>query len=201
MISQEQVLEILETNGALLTGHFLYTSGMHGPEYVDKDRVFPNSDDLSMLCCSLAESFANSEVEVVVAPAEGAIGMAQWVAWYLRRMTGREVQAAYASKNKDGFWFKGAFISLIQDHQVLLLEDILTTGGSALKVVNLVRETGGTIVGLGALVNRGTVTVEAIGNIPRLVALANLDLVAYPPADCPLCKENIPISNSAGKGR
>jgi orotate phosphoribosyltransferase len=88
----------------------------------------------------------------------------------------------------------------ITGKKILVVEDILTTGGSVKKVVEIVKEMGGEIIGVGALCNRGGVIPEQIGEIPVLKALVNVNLDAYDEADCPYCKSGIPINTSVGKG-
>lgn len=84
--------------------------------------------------------------------------------------------------------------------QILVVEDILTTGGSVKKVVAAVRKIGGEVVGVAALCNRGGVTPEQLGDVPKLKALININLDAFEESDCPLCKGDIPINVSVGKG-
>jgi orotate phosphoribosyltransferase len=78
---------------------------------------------------------------------------------------------------------------------------VLTTGGSVKKVIEVVRSLGGRVVGLGALCNRGGITAEDVGNVPKLQALVSINLEAWEPNDCPLCKQNVAINTNVGKGR
>ena len=85
--------------------------------------------------------------------------------------------------------------------RVLVVEDILTTGGSARKVVEAVRAIGGNVVGVGVLCNRGGVTAQDLANVPKLEVLVNISLDAWNEADCPLCKQGVPVNPDVGKGR
>jgi len=103
-------------------------------------------------------------------------------------------------KSSATFVIKRGQDKLVTGKRILIVEDILTTGGTVKKVVEAVEMIGGEIVGVGALCNRGGITSEQIGNVPILKALVNVKLKAFDEADCPYCKANIPINTSVGKG-
>jgi orotate phosphoribosyltransferase len=103
---------------------------------------------------------------------------------------------------KDGaFVIKRGYNKLVAGKNALIVEDILTTGTSARKVVEVTRATGGNVVGVGVLCNRGGVKLENLANPPKLFALANVTLDAWLEADCPLCAKGIPINTDVGKGK
>lgn len=104
---------------------------------------------------------------------------------------------------KDDFSFiiKRGYDKIVAGKNVLVVEDVLTTGGSAKKVVEAARNLGGNIVGLGVLCNRGGITPQDVANPPKLFALVNVKLDAWDEADCPLCAQNVPINTDVGKGR
>jgi orotate phosphoribosyltransferase len=81
------------------------------------------------------------------------------------------------------------------------VEDVLTTGGSARRVVEATRAIGGKVVGLGVLCNRGGVTPQDVANVPELFALVNVKMNAWDEAECPLCAQGVPINTDVGKGR
>ena len=85
--------------------------------------------------------------------------------------------------------------------RVLVVEDILTTGGSVKKVIEATRAIGGEVVGLGVLCNRGGITSHDVGDVPKLFALVNVTLESWTEAECPLCAKGIPINTDVGKGR
>ncbi len=202
-MKQEDVLQILADVGAVITGsHIVYTSGKHGSAYVNKDAVYPHTEAISLLCEAIAgKFFRNGEnVEVVVAPALGGIVLTQWVAHHLTRLAGREVLAVYAEKMPDGnFAFTRGYDKLVARKRILVVEDILNTGGSARKVVDLVRSRGW-VVGVGALCNRGGVTAEDLG-VPKLTALVDVNLDAWDEHECSLCAQNVPVNTTVGKGK
>lgn len=198
--------------------HIVYTSGKHGPSYVNKDAMYPHTTATSRLCRELATRFADDGVEVVVAPAIGAVILSQHTAFHLTSTSTIEVLGVYAEKetvpiaDPEGLGRKcyaetGAFAlyrgydKFVIGKRVLIVEDVLTTGGSVRKVVDVVRKAGGTVVGVGALCNRGGITEHDIGDVPKLVSLMNVRLEAWDEADCVLCLQKVPMNTEVGKGK
>lgn len=203
-MTEKEILSTLTNVSAVITNsHIVYTSGKHGSMYVNKDALYPHTKQTSELCRLFADHFSKDDVDVVIAPALGGIILSQWTAHHLSQLTGREVLGLYAEKiegTKD-FVIKRGYDKLLAGKKVLILEDVLTTGGSVKKVVELVRSMEGVIVGVGALCNRGGILSTDIGNVPKLFALVSIALDSWAPEDCPLCKQGIPINTSVGKGR
>jgi len=219
-MNEQEVLQILDRVSAVITeSHVVYTSGKHGPAYVNKDAVYPHTADTSHLCRAIAERFADDKVEVVIAPAVGGIPLSQWTAHHLSEICGHEVLSVYAEKETiaipdpeglgrkcfvetGGFVIKRGYDKLIAGKRVLVVEDVLTTGASARTVINATRAFGGHVVGLGVLCNRGgVITAHAVADVPKFIALVNVNLAAYNEAECLLCKWGIPINTAVGKGR
>jgi len=201
--SMDEALRILTEAGAVITdSHLVYTSGRHGKEYVNKDAIYPDTEKTSVLCMMIAQRFKGKQVEAVIAPAIGGVILSQWVAHFLTFYTGRKVLSLYAEKTEDGeFVIKRGYDKLIANKWVLVVEDVLTTGGSVRKVVQATASVGGLVVGLGALCNRGGIKPEDICEGLDLFALINLKLESWSEADCPLCKAGVPINTDVGKGR
>jgi orotate phosphoribosyltransferase len=202
---EQVVLRLLKEVGAVITdSHIVYTSGKHGTAYVNKDAIYPHTKETSMLCRAIAERFVHKNVQVVIAPAIGGVILSQWTAYHLTKLsTGGEVLGVYAEKSDDGnsFIIKRGYDKLITGKNVLVVEDVLTTGGSAKKVVEATRAIGGKVVGLGVLCNRGCVTAHDIADVPELFALVNVAMDAWNEAECPLCAQDVPINTDVGKGR
>ncbi|MDP2648170.1 MAG: phosphoribosyltransferase family protein [Candidatus Yanofskybacteria bacterium] len=99
------------------------------------------------------------------------------------------------------FALKRGYDKLIAGKNVLVVEDVLTTGGSAKKVVEATRANGGNVVGLGVICNRGGIMPQDVADVPRLTALVNVKLDAWDEATCPLCERNVPVNTDVGKGR
>ena len=197
-------LGMLEAVGAILTNdHFVYASGKHGSAYVNKDAVYPHTAETSRLCRAIAERFVDDNVQVVIAPAIGGVILSQWTAHHLSEMNGHEVFGVYAEKSEggDAFVIKRGYDKLIAGKNVLVVEDVLTTGGSAKKVVEATRAIGGNVVGLGVLCNRGGITPQDVADVLKMTALVNVKLDAWDEATCPLCEQNVPVNTDVGKGR
>lgn len=169
---------------------------------MNKDAVYPHTRVTSRLCRSLARRFASENVDIVIAPAVGGIALSQWTAHHLSEITGYEVLSIYADKEADGsFVIKRGYDRLIPGKNILVVEDVLTTGGSVKKVIEATRALSGNVVGLGVLCNRGGITPADVAEPPILLALLNVKLDAWDEADCPLCAQGVPINTDVGKGR
>lgn len=203
-MNEQEVLRILNEVGAVITdSHIVYTSDKHGTAYFNKDAIYPHTAETSRLCRAIAEQFADDKVEVVIAPAIGGVVLSQWTAHHLTEMNGREVFSVYAEKSEggDAFIIKRGYDKLIVGKRVLVVEDVLTTGGSAKKVIEATRAIGGNVIGLGVLCNRGGITREDMADIPKLEVLVNMNFDTWDEATCPLCEQDIPVNTDIGKGR
>jgi len=210
-LTAARILEILEDHNALVIGHFILTSGLHSNLYLNKDAICPDTIQTEQFCQMMAQPFVSHCIEVVVAPEKGGIILSQWIAHHLTLLTGKSVLAVYAEKSTalsggKKFLFSRGYDKLIVGKRVLVAEDILTTGWSALSVTESVREVGGEVIGVTVICNRGNVTVGDLGNVPILHSLlTSSDFVGkyepkiWPPAECELCHQNIPTSDALGK--
>jgi len=201
-MTEEEVMDSFQKVGMFRTGHFALTSGKHGGNYLNKDALYTDTVETSKLCRAMAERFAKSGVGVVIGPAIGAAILAQWVAYHLTQITGHAVSAAYADKDgQGGFVLKRGYDALVRGKKILIVEDLTTTGGSVKKVVEAVRSVGAEVVGVVVLANRGAVTKGDVGNPPVFEALVDMELEAWEPDDCELCKKGIPVNSDVGHGR
>src|SRR5258708_5388937 len=204
MIQARSPLTVLERCRAVLTGgHFVYTSGMHGNAYVNKDAIYPHVKEISWLCSAMANLFRFCDIDVVVGPEKGGIILSQWTAYHLERRASPGVLAVYAEKDGDEFVIKRGYEKLIPRKNVYIVEDVLTTGGSVRKVVEAVRALNGHVIGVGAIFNRGGVSRKDLGDHPSppLLSLVDVKLDPWNEAECPLCAEGVPINTSVGKGK
>lgn len=199
---EREVMKILSKVGAVITGsHIVYTSGKHGSAYVNKDALYPHTKETSDLCRIIAEQFADDGVETVIAPAIGGVILSQWTAHHLSKITGREVFSVYAEKSDGGiFVIKRGYGKFVSGKKVLVVEDVLTTGGSVKKVIEAVRAIGGNVLGLGVLCNRGGVALKDVADAPELFAILNIKLDAWDEENCPLCAQGVPVNTDVGKG-
>ncbi|MDZ4861733.1 MAG: orotate phosphoribosyltransferase [Candidatus Hydrogenedentes bacterium] len=180
-----QVLDIFRATGALLEGHFLYTSGRHGAHFVQASRVlqFPNYTE--RLCKAIAEKWADEKIELVVGPATGGIILAYETARHL------ECRAVFTEKDGGGMSLKRGF-RLDPGTNVLVVEDIVTTGGSVTKTIAHLEARGACVSGVSVLVDRsgGEVKFDC-----AYKPLAFLALRSYAAAECPGCQDKIALSD------
>lgn len=192
--------------GALITDdHFRYTSGLHGTAYVNKDAIYPHTQEVSLLCRAIAEKFAGADIDVVVGPEKGGIILSQWVAYHLTEILGHKVLSVYAEKKGGGFAIMRGYDKIIAGRNVLIVEDVLNTYGTVQKVVEAVRKANGYVVGIGALCDRSDPkTRKHVPSMPRVVPLIALSLHTLSEAECLRtgpCSKGIPINKELGKGK
>ncbi|MFH1841269.1 MAG: phosphoribosyltransferase family protein [Candidatus Nealsonbacteria bacterium] len=203
-MEEQEALQILNKVGAVIANsHFVYTHGNHGTTYINKDALYPHNKETSELCRTIAERFAKDNVEVVIAPAIGGVILSQWIAYHLSEITKRKVFAVYAEKIKssDELAIKRGYDKIVTGRNVLVVEDVITTGGSIKKALEAVRSINGKVVGLGVLCNRGEITPKDVANPPKFFALTQIKLDSWSETECPLCAKNVPINTDFGKGR
>lgn len=187
--------------GVMQAGHFVLNSGKHSGLYLNKDAIYPYIPLVQRICDAFASHFRGWNVDLLVGPAHGGIVLAYETAWKLGLMQSRDVKWIYAEKKvKGGLEIRRGYDKLVQGKRVGIVEDILTTGGSVLEVVNEVRHHGGDVASVAAICNRGGVTETNIGDVPNLYSLLHLPTQAWEEADCPLCREERAISTNVGHG-
>jgi orotate phosphoribosyltransferase len=176
--TERETLERYEKRGGLLRGHFRLTSGLHSDVYLQSALVLQHPEDAGALGEGLAAAFRDEGVQTVLAPAVGGIIVAHEVA----RALG--VRALFTER-EDGVMRLRRGFTLGAGERCLVVEDVITTGGSTREVVQCVEEHGGVVVGVGSLIDRsgGTAAFPV-----KRVALATLAATTYPPEFCPLCK-------------
>lgn len=173
-----EVEAALRESGALLEGHFLLASGRHSERYIEKFRLLEQPRLTSQLCGELARRFGERNIECVVGPVTGGIILAFETARHLG------CRAVYAERGPDGqgFVLRRGF-QLRPGERVLVVEDIVTTGGSVLQVVDTVRAAGGEVVGVGLLVDRSGGAVDY--GVPVVESLLELNIESYAPEAVP----------------
>lgn len=177
-MNADRVLAVFREAGALLEGHFLYTSGRHGRQFLQAARVLQYPSHTEALCRAMASRFAGDGVDLVVGPATGGIVLAYETARHLN------CRAAFTEKDgTTGMALKRGF-SLRQGARVLVVEDIITTGGSVKKTIEHLRSRGAEVVGVSVLIDRSA--GEALFDC-RFEPLAVLAMESWAPDACPLC--------------
>ena len=175
---------LLESCGAVLHGHFLLSSGRHSEVYFEKFRVLERADVLSTLCGEIASAFAASGVELVAGPTTGGIIIAFEVA---RRLG---VPALYVER-EDGKRLLRRGASVPPGARTLIVDDVLTTGLSVVETIDLVQDNGGSVVGVGVLIDRSGGKVDF--GTPMHAAF-KVDAESWAPEDVPDWLAQVPIT-------
>ena len=189
-MSQSEILEVLESKGAVLRGHFKLSSGRHSDLFVQKFRVLEHPALANRFGDELARAFGG-EFDVVASPAIGAI-----VLGYSTALAGR-TRFIFAERVDGKMAFRRGF-GIGPHERVLVVEDVVTTGGSAREVVDAARAAGGIIVGVGALIDRGDPARPPDLGAP-LRALVTLDVASWTPEECPLCGRGDPLEDPGSR--
>lgn len=175
---------MLTETGAKLDGHFLLTSGRHSEQYFEKIKIIQNPEKCSTICKSLAERFTDYDVDVVIGPAYGAIVLGFEVAKYLKK------QFAFTQRSDGKMSFRSGF-DLKAGMKALIIEDVTTTGGSVMEVIELLKSMQIECVGVGLLVDRSNGTIDF--GVP-VESMLTVDAKSWEAEECPLCKKNIPVT-------
>ena len=180
------ILETLRASGALKQGHFLLSSGRHSDQYIEKFDLLRQPEATSRACALIAARVSSDAIDVVVGPTTGGVILAFEVA----RQLG--VNAAYAERsagNGAGREFRRG-TTFPKGARVLVVDDILTTGGSVRETLAALNAHDVEVIGVALLVDRsgGTVNVSVPG-----FSLVSLDIVSWNPEHCPLCQRGVPL--------
>ena len=175
----DEVLERFRRTGALLEGHFILTSGLHSPVYLQCALVLQHPPDTEAFARAIAEQFSGRGIETVCAPAIGGLVIGYETARALgARSIWTERDAAGAMTLRRGFTVRPG-------ESVLVVEDVVTTGGSTRETIEAMRAAGGSVVGAASIIDRSGGRADV--GVPR-IALATLDVPALAPTVCPACQ-------------
>jgi orotate phosphoribosyltransferase len=187
-MTNENVESIFLKAGAVLKGHFLLTSGLHSPVYWEKFKILQYPEYTSRLCGMIANNFRDRNIQVVAGPTTGGIILAFEVARHLG------VRSIYAEKEGAERIFRRS-LTINPSERVLVVDDILTTGGSVDQVLAAVRKLRGEVVGVGILVDRSENKLEF--GVPFFACLRS-KTITYEPEICPLCAAKVPLVKPGG---
>lgn len=182
----EQVVELLRSTDAILSGHFQLSSGLHSDTYVQCALVLQYPNYAQRLGAALAAQFAATEIDAVVSPALGGLIIGQETARGLSAGKGTPggVPAMFVERDSTGTLTLRRGFRISPGQRILVVEDVWTTGGSTAEAMRIIEQHGGRVVGAGAIINR------SIGSLhfPAFTkSLVQLQIASYAPADCPLC--------------
>jgi orotate phosphoribosyltransferase len=181
-----------ESAGAFLRGHFVYTSGRHGADYLEKFRILEDPRATTTLAAMIVESFRRLAPELVAGPSTGGIILAYEVA----RQLG--VDAVYVERGEGVSRVLRRGFEISPGARVLIVDDVVTTGGSLTETIACIRRSGGDVIGTGVLADR---TAGRTGTDVPFFACLTVDFPSYAPEACPLCAAGVPVAPPRGSGK
>jgi orotate phosphoribosyltransferase len=188
-MKSHSLLQIFSDTGALLSGHFKLSSGRHSDKYLQCARALQFPEKARFLCENLADNFRSLKATAVIAPAIGGLIVAHEVAAALN------VRAIFGERI-DGVMSLRRGFEIMPEENVIVVEDVITTGKSTHEIINLVKSFSGNVIGIGCLANRSTHDLD----LPREPAsLLRLTFENWTPEDCPLCAQGLPIDSPGSR--
>ena len=182
-MTETEILNIFKKTEALLTGHFLLTSGRHSDRYFQCAKVLQYPEHTEKLCKMIANNFRQAEIDTVIAPAIGGLVVGQEVARQLNK------RFIFAEREDKKLSLRRGF-TLEEREKVLVCEDVVTTGGSVFEIIDIVKNSKAEVVGVGFIVDRSNGKVNF--GYPQFSTL-KMDVVSYLPDECPLCREDVEL--------
>ena len=183
MMTRDELLDVYRRSGALLEGHFRLTSGLHSSGYLQSALVLQHPHYAEALGRALGDRVRDLRATVVLSPALGGVVIGQEVA----RAIG--VRAIFVERQDGAFTLRRGFV-IAENDRVLVVEDVMTTGGSTRETMQVARAAGGHVVGAASMVDRSHGLVDL--GVPY-VSLLDVDLPTYEPDKCPLCAQGLPV--------
>ena len=183
MNDQGQLIEIFQKTGALLEGHFILTSGRHSPKYFQCAKVLQYPEYLQKFSNEIANHFQDIDIDIVITPAVGGIVLGTEIGRQLNKQT------VFAEREQGVMTLRRGF-EITPESNVLVIEDVITTGGSVNEVIELVRDSGAKVVGVGVLVDRSGGKVKLH---EKQFCVTELEAVSYGDDEIPDDLANIPV--------
>lgn len=189
-LNKEEILALLKKTGALMHGHFELSSGFHSPIYLQCAKIlqFPAYAFGLMRC--LAKTKEKEKIDVVIGAATGGIVISFLMGYFLDR------RSIFAERKNGKLVVRRGF-EIKPGERILIVEDVITTGGTILEIIDLIKENKAIAAGLCALINRSQ-GLEKIGALD-ITCLMCMDIPTYKKEDCPLCKDKIPVLKPGSK--
>lgn len=183
-MTKNEIIEMLKDAGVLLEGHFLLTSGRHSDKYMQCAKIFQDARYSVPLCAELVKQYKEENIDIVIGPAIGAIQMSYEVG---KQLGTRNI---FAERDTEGTMTLRRGFVIEPGQRVLIVEDVVTTGGSVREVMELVKKCRGVIVGIGSVVDRTGGKIDF--GVPYKSAFS-MDIVSYEAENCPICKTGVPL--------
>ncbi len=181
-----EVEQLFEKSGAVLKGHFLLASGLHSPVYWEKFQVLQYPQYTQELCRMMADHFRHSDIQVVAGPTTGGVILAFETA---RQLGLRGIFAEKKEGSSERAFRRG--FTIHPGERVLLVDDILTTGGSVRETIAAIKQLQGNLIGVAVMVDRSTIPIDF--GVPLFSCLRTA-AITYKPEECPLCAAGLPLT-------
>ncbi len=189
MINKQHILDIFKSTEALLSGHFVLTSRRHSPSYFQCAKVLQHPKYLTEFSRMIADEFENTEPDVVISPAIGGVVLGTEVG------TQMGCRTIFAERKEGKMVIRRGF-EIVSGEKVLVVEDVITTGGSVKEVMDLVEESGGNIMGVGVLVDRSNGQANLHS---KQFSIVKMDAVSYSAEEIPEDLAAIPIQKPGSR--
>ena len=176
-MNSDQILEHFRSTGALLEGHFQLSSGLHSPEYLQCALALQYTADAGNFGHAIARRFFGSDVDTVASPAIGGLVIGYAVAAALN------VRFIWTERQDGKMTLRRGF-EVKPDEKILVVEDVITTGGSTRECIAALEERGAKVIGAASIIDRSNGSADV--GVPR-ISLATLDVPSYAPDKCPMC--------------
>ena len=183
MNDQDQLIDIFQKTGALLEGHFILTSGQHSPTYFQCAKVLQYPEYLHKFSKEIVNHFQDINIDIVISPAVGGIVLGTEIGRQLNKQT------VFAEREQGVMTLRRGF-EIFSDSNVLVVEDVITTGGSVKEVIELVKSSGAEVAGVGVLVDRSGGKVKLH---EKQFCVTELEAVSYGDDEIPEDLANIPV--------
>jgi orotate phosphoribosyltransferase len=184
-MDREQALELLKRTGVMKEGHFKLTSGRHSDRYMQCAQLFQYPGESAAACAEIADFFRDKNIDLVAGPALGGVVMAYEVARLLR------ARSVFAEREDGAMTLRRGFDASVKaGSRALVVEDVVTTGGSVKEVIELLKDRGAKVVGVGSVVDRSNGAVSF--GVP-FHALLSMEIASWEAGDCPLCRQGVPL--------
>ena len=193
MLSYKESLKILKETNALLEGHFILSSGLHSDKYIQCAKLLSNPTKAKDFCLSLSKKISNefSKIDLILSPAIGGIIIGYEIGKLLNKET------IFCERVKGRFSLRRGFL-IKKNSNVLIVEDVITTGKSSLECVNLIKKSKAKILGFACLIDRSNKKNLKIKN-KKIISQVKIDVPTYKKNNLPIALKNLPISTPGSR--
>jgi len=193
MLSLKDSLAVLKRTNALLEGHFVLSSGLHSPKYIQCAKLLSNPKNSKKICVSLAKKIKKNfkKIDLILSPAIGGIIIGYEIGKLLNKET------IFCERVKGKFSLRRGFL-IKKNSNVLIVEDVITTGKSSLECVNLIKKSKAKILGFACLIDRSNKKNLKIKN-KKIISQVKIDVPTYKKNNLPISLKNLPISTPGSR--